>query len=206
MDELPEFRRNVLEALRQPMEDGYVTISRVSNIIKFPADFMLVCAMNPCPCGFLTDPKKECHCTPPKIQKYLSKISGPLLDRIDIHIEVPPVRYKELSDKTSGEKSETIKQRVEAARKIQLRRFGNEGIFSNSQMHYKLIRKYCDLDEASQNLIKSAITEMNFSARCYDKVIKISRTIADLEGKEKIEASHVSEAIQYRSLDRSAWM
>ena len=153
----------------------------------------------------MTDPKKECHCTPPRIQKYLSKISGPLLDRIDIHIEVPPVRYKELSDESVGEKSEKIKERVERARKIQLARFRGDGIFSNSHMNYKSIRKFCKLDETSRNLLKSAITELGFSARCYDKILKVSRTIADLEGKTEIAPDHVSEAIQYRSLDRSHW-
>lgn len=206
MDELPEFHRNVLEALRQPLEDGCVTVSRVIGSIRFPSKFMLVCAMNPCPCGFLTDPKKECHCTPPRIQKYLSKISGPLLDRIDIHIEVPPVRYKELSDENSSEKSEKIKERVEQAKQIQLARFKYDKIFSNSQMNYKLIRKYCKLDGLSQNLLKTAITELGFSARCYDKILKVSRTIADLEGKNNIDHDHVSEAIQYRSLDRNLWI
>ncbi|MBU4457178.1 MAG: YifB family Mg chelatase-like AAA ATPase, partial [Candidatus Omnitrophica bacterium] len=180
MDELPEFHRNVLEALRQPLEDGCVTVSRASSSIRFPSKFMLVCSMNPCPCGFLTDPKKECHCTPPKIQKYLSRISGPLLDRIDLHIEVPPVRYKELTDESCAEKSEMIKKRVEAARNIQLERFKHDGIFSNSQMNHRLTRKYCRLDEPSQALIKQAIIEMGFSARCYDKILKLSRTIADL--------------------------
>lgn len=223
MDELPEFHRNVLESLRQPLEDGYVTISRINSSIRFPSKFMLVCAMNPCPCGFLTDPKKECHCTPPRIQKYLSKISGPLLDRIDIHIEVPPVRYKELSSEASGEKSEAIRERVRSARNIQLTRFSSEGarlpdrqgtasggkecrIFSNSQMTYRLIRKHCGLDESSRALLKTAITELGFSARCYDKILKVSRTIADLEGKQDITPDHISEAIQYRSLDRNLWM
>lgn len=205
MDELPEFHRNVLEALRQPLEDGYVTISRVSATMRFPSKFTLVASMNPCPCGFLTDPKKECLCTSPRIQKYMSRISGPLLDRIDIHIEVPPVRYKELSDEACGEKSEIIKERVEAARKIQLARLKDHGIFANSQMPHKLIRKYCRLDETAQNLLKQAITELGFSARCYDKILKISRTIADLENKPNIEAHHVSEAIQLRSLDKTGW-
>ena len=206
MDELPEFHRNVLEALRQPLEDGYVTVSRASSSIRFPSKFMLVCSMNPCPCGFLTDPKKECHCTPPKIQKYLSRISGPLLDRIDLHIEVPPVRYKELTDESCAEKSEVIKKRVEAARNIQLERFKHDGIFSNSQMNHRLTRKCCRLNEPSQALIKQAIIEMGFSARCYDKILKLSRTIADLDTKDTIESTHVSEAIQLRSLDRSHWI
>jgi magnesium chelatase family protein len=206
MDELPEFHRNVLESLRQPLEDGYVTISRINFTLRFPSKFMLVCAMNPCPCGFFTDPKKECHCTPPRIQKYLSKISGPLLDRIDIHIEVPAVKYKELSSETSGEKSETIRERVRLARDIQLARLKEDRIFSNSQMTYRLIRKHCAIDDISRGLLKTAITELGFSARCYDKILKVSRTIADLEGKSNIEPDHVSEAIQYRSLDRNMWM
>ena len=206
MDELPEFHRNVLEALRQPIEDGCVTVSRASSSIRFPSKFMLVCSMNPCPCGFLTDPKKECHCTPPKIQKYLSRISGPLLDRIDLHIEVPPLRYKELTDESCAEKSEMIKKRVESARNVQLERFKQDGIFSNSQMNHRLARKYCRLDETSQGLLKQAITEMGFSARCYDKILKLSRTIADLDAKETIEPTHVSESIQLRSLDRSHWI
>jgi len=206
MDELPEFHRNVLEALRQPLEDGYVSISRVKSSTRFPANFMLVCAMNPCPCGFLTDPRKECHCTPLRIQKYLSKISGPLLDRIDIHIEIPPVRYKELSDEASGEKSEKIKERVQLAREIQVARFKDDGIFSNSKMNHKLIRNHCKLNDTSRGLLKTAITELGFSARCYDKILKVSRTIADLEHKANIEPDHVSEAIQYRGLDRNLWI
>ena len=206
MDELPEFHRNVLESLRQPLEDGLVTVSRANGSIRFPSKFMLVCAMNPCPCGFLTDPKKECHCTPPRIQKYLSKVSGPLLDRIDIHIEVPPVRYKELSDENASERSEKIKQRVEVARKAQLSRFKDAGIFSNSQMTYKLIRRHCKLSDVSHELLRTAITELGFSARCYDKILKVSRTIADLEGKQTIESGHISEAILYRSMDRSFWV
>jgi magnesium chelatase family protein len=206
MDELPEFHRNVLESLRQPLEDGYVTVSRINGSIRFPSNFILVCAMNPCPCGFLTDPKKECHCTPPRIQKYLSRISGPLLDRIDMHIETSPVRYRELLDEGFSEKSEKIKQRVERARNIQLARFKDDRIFSNSQMNYKLIRKYCRLGDCSRDLLKTAITEMGFSARCYDGILKVSRTIADLEGKNKIESEYLSEAIQYRSLDRNLWV
>ncbi|MBU1912311.1 MAG: YifB family Mg chelatase-like AAA ATPase [Candidatus Omnitrophica bacterium] len=206
MDELPEFHRNVLEGLRQPLEDGYVTVSRINSMVRFPSKFMLVCAMNPCPCGYLTDPKKECHCTPNQIQKYMSKVSGPLLDRIDIHIEVPSVKYKDLSDETSGEKSETIRDRVKKARDIQLARFKDDKIFANSQMTYRLVRKYCKLDEPSRDLLKTALTELGFSARCYDKILRVSRTIADLEGKENISSDHVSEAIQYRSLDRNMWM
>ena len=159
-----------------------------------------------CPCGYLTDAKKECHCTPNQVQKYLSKVSGPLLDRIDIHIEVPSVKYKDLSDESSGEKSEIIRERVKCAREIQLKRFKDDRIFSNSQMSYRMVRKYCKLDESSRNLLKIAITELGFSARCYDKILRVPRTIADLEGKPDICADHVSEAIQYRSLDRNMWM
>jgi len=206
MDELPEFHRNVLEGLRQPLEDGYVIVSRINSIVRFPSKFMLVCAMNPCPCGYLTDTKRECHCTPNQIQKYMSKVSGPLLDRIDIHIEVPSVKYKDLSDETSGEKSEIIRERVMLARDIQLKRFKDDGIFANSNMSHKLVRKYCRLDDISMDLLKMAITELGFSARCYDKILKVSRTIADLGGKENISPDHISEAIQYRSLDRNMWM
>jgi magnesium chelatase family protein len=206
MDELPEFHRNVLEALRQPLEDGYVIVSRINSIIKYPSQFMLVCAMNPCPCGYLTDAKKECHCTPNQIQKYMSKVSGPLLDRIDIHIEVPSVKYKDLSDENSGEKSEVIRERVKQAREIQLKRFKDDRIFSNSQMSYRMVRKYCKLDDPSRDLLKTALTELGFTARCYDKILRVSRTIADLEEKENITSDHVSEAIQYRSLDRSMWV
>ena len=159
-----------------------------------------------CPCGYLTDAKKECHCTPNQVQKYLSKVSGPLLDRIDIHIEVPSVKYKDLSDEISGEKSEIIRTRVKKARDIQLVRFKDDQIFANSQMSYRLVRKYCKLDDQSRDLLKIAITELGFSARCYDKILKVSRTIADLGGKENISSDHVSEAIQYRSLDRNMWM
>jgi len=206
LDELPEFHRNVLEALRQPLEDGYVIVSRINSIIKYPSQFMFVCAMNPCPCGYLTDAKKECHCTPNQIQKYMSKVSGPLLDRIDIHIEVPSVKYKDLSDETSGEKSEIIRERVKIARDIQLKRFKEDRVFSNAQMSYRMVRKYCKLDQVSMDLLKMALTELGFTARCYDKILRVSRTIADLEGKENITSDHVSEAIQYRSLDRNMWM
>jgi magnesium chelatase family protein len=206
MDELPEFHRNVLEALRQPLEDGYVIVSRINSIIRYPSQFMLVCAMNPCPCGYLTDTKKECHCTPNQVQKYMSKVSGPLLDRIDIHIEVPSVKYKDLSDENSGEKSETVRERVKIARDTQLERFKKDGIFSNSQMSHKMVRKYCKLDQVSMDLLKTALTELGFTARCYDKILRVSRTIADLERKSNIEPDHVSEAIQYRSLDRNLWL
>ncbi len=206
LDELPEFNRNVLEALRQPLEDNYVTVSRAARTIRFPSKFMLACAMNPCPCGWYTDPKKECHCTPQKIQKYLSKISGPLLDRIDIHLEVPSLKYKDLVTNTHQESSVDIKKRTAQARKIQLRRFNNEGIFNNAQMSQKQVKECCALDSESKDLLKVAIEELGLSARAHDKILKVARTISDLAGEEHILPEHVAEAIQYRSLDRNFWM
>jgi magnesium chelatase family protein len=205
LDELPEFERNVLEVLRQPLEDGRVTISRAAMSLTFPSRFMLAAAMNPCPCGFWNDPTRECKCTPMQIQRYVSKISGPLLDRIDIHIDVPAVKFKELSSDMQGESSEDIRRRVVQARRIQLERFIGEKIFSNAQMSPRLIRKYCVIDSASKALLENAITRLGLSARAYDRILKVSRTLADLETKEKIESEHVSEAIQYRTLDRNFW-
>jgi len=202
MDELPEFHRNVLEALRQPLEDGYVTVSRINSIVRFPSKFMLVCAMNPCKCGHYGDLKSSCRCTPNELQRYRSRISGPLLDRIDIHIEVPSVKYKELVDSSPCENSARIRERVKKARDIQLERFKDEKIFCNAHMSHKQIRKYCKLGQKEQDLLKMAMTELNFSARAYNKILKIARTIADIEGTENINADHISEAIQYRSLDR----
>ncbi len=207
LDELPEFKRNVLEVLRQPLEDGMVTISRAVTSLSYPAQFMLTCAMNPCPCGFFGDLVNECTCTPPKIQKYRSRISGPLLDRIDIHLDVPRVKYKELVSQETGEGSEVIRKRVNKARIIQQKRFkGRKGIFCNAHMETKEIKEFCKITTESQDLIKLAITQLGFSARAYDRILKVSRTIADLEGKENIEPAHVSEAIGYRSLDRALWM
>jgi magnesium chelatase family protein len=163
---------------------------------------MLVCAMNPCPCGYYTDPRKPCRCNPNKIQNYMGKISGPLLDRIDIHIELPPVKYKELSDTKEAEPSRAIRERVEKARSIQRERFKNEGVFSNASMNTKMIKKYCLFNNEAKELLKMVMTELNLSARAYDKILKVSRTIADLAGSESILATHISEAIQYRSLDR----
>lgn len=205
LDELPEFRRNVLEALRQPLEEGRIKVSRIQKSLSFPAKFMLVAAMNPCPCGFYTDPHKQCRCNTTKIEKYLSKISGPLLDRIDIHIEVPAIKYKELTSDENPEASSVIKERVKKARDAQLKRFKDDGIFANSHMSHKQIKKYCNLTEEGQTLLKAAIEELNFSARAYDKILKISRTIADLAACENILPEHISEAIQYRSLDRQVW-
>ena len=204
LDELPEFKRSVLEVLRQPIEDGRVTISRAAVSLTYPSSFMLAAAMNPCPCGYFSDPNRECTCSPLLIQRYLSKISGPLLDRIDIHIEVPAVRYKELSGELTGEKSELIRKKVNRARQIQQGRFkGLSDTFCNSQMESKQIRTFCKIDEKGNELLKTAITKLGLSARAYDRILKVSRTIADLEGSEHILPQHVGEAIQYRSLDRN---
>ena len=206
LDELPEFKKNVLEVLRQPLEDSRVTVSRSKLSLEFPANFMLAAAMNPCPCGYFTDPNKECTCAPPSIQRYMAKISGPLLDRIDIHIEVPSVKYKELSTVSTGESSESVRERVINARQIQINRFEEIGhIFNNGDMGSKEVRKYCKLDSAGEELLKMAMTKLGLSARAYDRILKVSRTIADLEQSENILPQHVSEAIQYRSLDRELW-
>jgi magnesium chelatase family protein len=206
LDELPEFKKNVLEVLRQPLEDSKVTVSRSKLSLEFPANFMLASAMNPCPCGYFTDPNKECTCSPPVIQKYMAKISGPLLDRIDIHIEVPAVKYKELSSDNKSETSAEIRKRVIDARKIQLQRFsGMKNTYCNGDMATKEIRQFCRLDSASAELLKMAMIKLGLSARAYDRILKVSRTIADLEQSENILPAHISEAIQYRSLDRELW-
>ncbi|MBK7381445.1 MAG: YifB family Mg chelatase-like AAA ATPase [Ignavibacteriales bacterium] len=206
LDELPEFKKNVLEVLRQPLEDAKVTVSRSKMSLEFPANFMLAAAMNPCPCGFYTDPAKECTCAPPQIQRYMAKISGPLLDRIDIHIEVPAVKYKDLSMVSSSEKSENIRMRVIKARQIQQKRFeGAKHIFTNGDMGSKEVREYCRLNEAGSELLRMAMTKLGLSARAYDRILKVSRTIADLDESETILPQHISEAIQYRSLDRELW-
>lgn len=206
LDELPEFKKNVLEVLRQPLEDGRVTVSRSKMSLEFPANVMLAAAMNPCPCGFFTDPTRECSCNSIQIQKYMSKISGPLLDRIDIHIEVPAVKYKELSSENKSENSEQIRERVVKAREIQQSRFkSNAHIFSNSGMGSKEVRNYCKLDNTCSELLKMAMNKFGLSARAYDRILKVSRTIADLESSDSILPHHISEAIQYRSLDRELW-
>ncbi|MDY7032367.1 MAG: YifB family Mg chelatase-like AAA ATPase, partial [Thermodesulfobacteriota bacterium] len=203
LDELPEFKKNVLEVMRQPMEDGRVTISRAVTSLTYPAQFMLVAAMNPCPCGFYTDSHHECGCTSPQVQKYKAKISGPLLDRIDIHIEVPSVRYKDLSDDRSGESSETIKKRINAARDTQMNRLKGKKIHCNAQMQSRDIKRYCNIGEGSKRLLETAIDKLGLSARAYNRILKVARTIADLEGRSEISSDHVSEVIQYRSLDRA---
>jgi len=205
LDELPEFKRNALEVLRQPMEAGEVTIARVEASVSFPAGFMLVAAMNPCPCGYFTDPEKECHCTPVQIQRYLSKISGPLLDRMDIHLSVPRPNYDELSRRREGEPSHAIRARVNEARKVQTGRYKNSSVLFNARLESEGLEKYCVLDKEGANLLKLAILEFGISARAYDKILRVARTIADLDGKEAIGEHHISEAISYRSLDRDLW-
>ena len=195
----------VLVVLRQPLEEGTVTISRAAATVSYPANFMLICAMNPCPCGYFGDPTHRCRCTPTQIQHYISRISGPLLDRIDIHVEVPAVRYRELASERKGESSQAIRERVQAARQIQRERFKGTGIRCNADMSTRDIRRYCAVDERSQELLRIAITQLGLSARAYDRILKVSRTIADLEGSERINPEHVSEAIQYRGLDRQYW-
>jgi magnesium chelatase family protein len=205
--ELPEFPRNVLEVMRQPLEEGYVNIARAAMSLTFPARFMLAAAMNPCPCGYHNDKSRECQCTPPMIQRYVSKISGPLLDRIDIHIDVPAVNYKELRGGASPEGSAEIRNRVLLAREIQLNRFAAAGerIFSNSQMTSRQIRTYCDLSTDCERLLERAIVQQGLSARAHDRILKVARTVADLDGVAHIEAKHIAEAIQYRTLDRTYW-
>lgn len=202
LDELPEFKRNVLEVLRQPLENGVVTVSRAVASVTYPASFMLISAMNPCPCGYLGDSRHQCLCTPGQIQRYRRRVSGPLLDRIDIHIEVPSVPYRELSTEYSGEKSEIIRERVMRAREIQIMRFKGERVFCNGQMKTRHIKKFCKLTEDARGLLDTAMHRLGLSARAYTRILKVARTIADLEGIENIQGSHISEAIQYRTLDR----
>ena len=206
LDELPEFKRQVLEVLRQPMEDRQVTIARAKQTVEFPANFMLVAAMNPCPCGYYNHPTKQCTCKPGQVETYLSRISGPLLDRIDLHIETFPIPYEELATKKPGEKSAVVRERVVKARMIQVERFADvPGIHCNAQMTAKMIQKYCDLDAQCGLLLKNAMERLGLSARARDRILKVSRTIADLAGSENIQPEHLAEAIQYRSLDRENW-
>ena len=205
LDELPEFNRTTLEVLRQPLEDGTVTISRALNSTTFPANFMLLAAFNPCPCGYRNDPRRDCHCTVPQVERYMSKISGPLLDRIDIHIEVPAVAYKELSGGPSGVTSQQMRDQVTQARAIQARRFGKSATRLNAHMSHRQIRDFCKLDEAGMNLLRSTMHELGLSARAHDKILRVARTIADLEQSESISSMHLSEAVNYRMLDRQLW-
>jgi magnesium chelatase family protein len=202
LDELPEFHRNALEVLRQPLEERKVTISRALSSITYPASFMLVAAMNPCPCGYNTDPSHDCHCSPRQIQRYRAKVSGPLLDRIDIHVEVPAVKFRELTDQRSGEPSDVVRERVNAARRIQMERFGSDGVYANSQMKPRHLKKYCTVDDDTHSLLETAMSRLGLSARAFNRILKVARTIADLDARKDIRASDVSEAIQYRSLDR----
>jgi magnesium chelatase family protein len=206
LDELPEFKRTVLEVMRQPMEERRVTISRAKVAIDFPAAFMLVASMNPCPCGYFNHPERECTCPPGTVQKYLNRVSGPLLDRIDLHVEVTPVPFSELSNIAPSERSEAIRQRVIDARNIQSQRYENsEGVYCNAQMTSNQMKTFCALSSAGANLLKAAMQKLNLSARAYDRILRVSRTIADLDASADIKPEHVAEAIQYRSLDRETW-
>jgi magnesium chelatase family protein len=206
LDELPEFKRSTLEVMRQPLEDSKVTISRAAGSMTFPAEFILVGAMNPCACGYFGDPTRECRCSPVQVERYRQRISGPLLDRIDLHVEVPAVKYRELSGKEPGESSSAIRARVEVARTVQLHRFsGNGKARCNARMSSKQIKAHCALDTAGEGMLQMAMSELHFSARAYDRILKVARTIADLEGQEHLQSQHVAEAIQYRTLDRNLW-
>jgi magnesium chelatase family protein len=207
LDELPEFDRRTLEVMRQPLEDGNVTISRALASSTFPADFMLIAALNPCPCGYRNDPRRDCHCTVPQIERYMAKISGPLLDRIDIHIEVPTVPFKELSTESEGTSSQSMRDQVGAARRIQTQRFAAAatGTRHNAQMTSRQLRQFCRLTTECLNLLKSSVVDLGLSARAHDKILRVARTIADLEQAETIDVPHINEAINYRMLDRSLW-
>lgn len=202
LDEMPEYKREAIETLRQPMEDGYITVARNSMTVKYPANFVLVASMNPCPCGYYGSTTQECKCSPAVIHKYLSKISGPLLDRIDLHVEVDSITYDELTHYDLEESSSEIKKRVNKARDVQLNRFRNSDVYSNAKMNEKEFKQYCALDKESASLLEVAFDKLHLSARAYNRILKVARTIADLEGKENIEKSHILEAIQYRSLDK----
>ena len=206
LDELPEFKRTVLEVMRQPMEERRVSISRAKIAVDFPASFMLIASMNPCPCGYYNHPERECTCPPGAVQKYLNKISGPLLDRIDLHVEVTPVAFSELSAIKPQENSAMIRERVIKARDIQEQRYkDNPGIYCNAQISSKMLKEICVIDKVGQNLLKAAMEKLNLSARAYDRILKVARTIADLAGSPEIKPEHLAEAIQYRSLDREGW-
>jgi magnesium chelatase family protein len=206
LDELPEFSRNVLEVLRQPLEDGVVTISRAKSIIAYPARFMLIGAMNPCPCGYFGDSYIECTCTPSQIDRYRSKISGPLLDRIDMHITVGRVKYDEIMDMVQGESSKSIRERIKICREVQIKRYQKEDLYFNAHLDSKMLRKHCSIGEKSRELLNSAMEKFGFSARAVDRILKMARTISDLDGRKDIETNHIAEAIQYRTLDRKLWL
>ena len=206
LDELPEFKRTVLEVLRQPLEDRVVTISRARFSVEYPASFMLIAAMNPCPCGYYNHPQLDCTCGAANVQRYLNRISGPLFDRIDIHIDVIPVPFRDLSDTRPSEKSESIRQRVMEARKVQEKRFeGMKGIYCNAQMSARVLQRFCRLDEPCRLILKNAMEKLGLSARAFDRILKVARTIADIDKQPDILAEHLAEAIQYRSLDRDTW-
>jgi magnesium chelatase family protein len=205
LDELPEFRRNTLEVLRQPLEDGRVTVSRAAGTMTFPAEFMLVAAMNPCPCGFHGDPKRKCRCHPLQVERYRERISGPLLDRIDLHVEAPAVPFEELRKQDAGEPSTAIRERVVAARRVQQERLGAGKVRVNARMTTQQLRKHCALDSEAEQMLRMAMESLNLSARAHDRILKVARTIADLAGAPDIAAEHIGEAIQYRTLDRKLW-
>jgi magnesium chelatase family protein len=206
LDELPEFSRKSLEVLRQPLEEGTVTISRASGSTTFPADFVLVAAMNPCQCGFLGDPKRACKCSPVAVEKYLGRLSGPLLDRIDLHVEVPAVPFDELRAKADGTSSAQMREQVLAARNRQRTRFGRDGRMLNGRMTGRMIRRHCALDAEGESMMKSAMESLGLSARAHDRILKVARTIADLADSDRVEPGHVAEAVGYRTLDRKLWM
>ncbi len=206
LDELPDFSREAMEVLRQPMEDGVVTISRVAGTVSFPCSVMVVAAMNPCPCGYFGHPTRECHCTPQMVNRYLSKVSGPLLDRLDLHVEVAPVEYQSLVSTAKEEPSRLIRQRVNKARKIQQERYRDLGFSCNAKLPAGVLNQYCPMDEGASALLSKAFDSMGLSARAYDRIVKIARTIADLDGNDVILRRHVAEAVQYRSLDRKYWL
>jgi magnesium chelatase family protein len=205
LDELPEFNRRTLEVLRQPLEEGCVTISRALASTTFPADFVMIAALNPCPCGYRNDPRRSCHCSIPQIERYMAKISGPLLDRIDIHIEVPAVDFKELASKVPGTPSSEMREQVEGARRIQADRFVDSRINCNAQMNSRQVRAFCELSQTGQTLLRDSVNEMGMSARAHDKVLRLARTIADLEAAVSIGPHHIQEAVNYRMLDRQFW-
>jgi magnesium chelatase family protein len=205
LDELPEFNRKSLEALRQPLEEGRVTISRAQHAATFPADFVLVASMNPCPCGYLGDAKHQCKCNPMQVEKYLGRISGPLLDRIDLHLEVPAVPYEELSRPTDGTSTAAMREQVDRARAVQSERFRGRSVRLNGRMSPRQVREHCRLDADAEGMLATAMTELGLSARAHDRILRVSRTVADLEGSERITSDHLAEAVNYRTLDRKLW-